>query len=148
MTKVLTIEDDTSFAKLLKVSLEEIRSGPVKEQIRVELATSLDEGLARAQEGEFDVVVADFHLGVRKALELTARLRTLRPHLPVIIMTGKHTTEKAMEAIKSGAYDYFAKPDVFDLEDRSQLDWTWVLEMGGMIGQEGESNRGKEIRQL
>ncbi|TMP97353.1 MAG: sigma-54-dependent Fis family transcriptional regulator [Verrucomicrobia bacterium] len=141
MTKVLTIEDDTSFAKLLKVSLEEIRSGPVKEQIRVELATSLDEGLARAQEGEFDVVVADFHLGVRKALELTARLRTLRPHLPVIIMTGKHTTEKAIEAIKSGAYDYFAKPDVFDFDDRSQLAWPWVLELAEMIGKAAESKR-------
>src|SRR6185503_4366179 len=91
MTKVLIIEDEKPFARLLQRSLE-------REDIGVEWAATLDEGLAGAQSGEFDVVVSDLYLGARNALELIDRLRPINPYLPVIIMTAKHTTETAIEA--------------------------------------------------
>ena len=37
-------------------------------------------------------------------------LHETRPQLPVILMTGFHTTEAAIEAMKLGAYDYILKP--------------------------------------
>ncbi len=134
MTRVLVIEDEKSFATLLKQSLE-------KEQLCVEVAARLDEGLALAQGGSFDVVLTDLYLAGRSALELTSRLRALNPHLPVIIMTAKHTTETAIEATKCGAYDYFAKPDVFDFDLRSQRSWPWVLQLVEMIEKAAESKR-------
>ena len=70
MNRVLVIEDEKYFAKLLKRSLE-------KEAIDVELAETLEEGLARAQSGDFDVGVSDLYLGVGNAMELTDRLRAL-----------------------------------------------------------------------
>src|SRR5438128_736683 len=136
MTKVLIIEDERSFAKLLKRALE-------KEDFCVELAATLDAGLARAKSGGFDVVVTDVYLEGRSALDekLTDRLRQLNPHLPVIIMTAKHTTGTAIEATKGGAYDYFAKPDAFDFDDRSALSWPWVSELAEMIEKAAESRR-------
>jgi DNA-binding NtrC family response regulator len=134
MNRVLVIEDEKYFAKLLKRSLE-------KEAIDVELAETLEDGLARAQSGDFDLVVSDLYLGVGNAMELTDRLRVLQPHLPVIIMTAKHTTETAIEATKRGAYDYFAKPDAFDFDDRTQLSWPWVSELAEMIEKAAESKR-------
>ena len=71
MKRVLVIEDEPFFAKLLKRSLE-------KEDLQVEIAGNLDEGLARAQSQEFEVVVSDLYLGGRSALELTAQLRAVQ----------------------------------------------------------------------
>lgn len=126
MTKVLVVEDDRFFAALLKRSLE-------REEISVELAATVEEGLERAQSGTFEVLLTDLYLGGATALELTTQMRTLNPHLPVIVMTAKHTTETAIEAIKHGAYDYFPKPDVFDFEEKTRLSWRWVTELADMI---------------
>src|ERR1700751_2071306 len=121
MTKVLIVEDERAFALLLKRSLE-------KEDISVELAATFEEGLSRAQSESFEVILTDFYLGSGTALELTSQLRRINPHLPVIIMTAKHTTETAIEATKYGAYDYFPKPDACDF-DESRLSWPWVTEL-------------------
>lgn len=133
-TKILIIEDEAYFAKLLKRSLE-------TEGIGVETAADVEGGLARARSGEFDVVLADLHLDGGSALDLIARLRRLSPHLPVIIMTAKHTTETAIAATKGGAYDYFAKPDALEFGGRSQLSWPWLSELAEMIERAAESKR-------
>jgi DNA-binding NtrC family response regulator len=134
MTRILVIEDDRFFAKLLKRSLE-------RENISVEMAENLEDGLARAQGEDIEVVLTDLYLGNGTALELIARLRLLKPHLPVIIITSKHTTETAIEATRHGAHDYFAKPDVFDFDEGSQLSWPWVMELSDMIQAAAESKR-------
>jgi DNA-binding NtrC family response regulator len=125
-TRILVVEDERAFAALLRRSLE-------REEITVEVASTVEEGLARAETGNFEVVLTDLYLGSSTALELTARLRAFSPHLPVIIMTAKHTTETAIEATKHGAYDYFPKPDVFDFEERSRLSWKWVTELSDLV---------------
>jgi DNA-binding NtrC family response regulator len=127
VTKVLIIEDEAGFAALVKRSLE--REGGIS----AEVAGTFDEGLERAQSGQYEVVLTDLYLGSDTALELITRLRSVNSHLPVIIMTAKHTTETAIEATKYGAYDYFPKPDVFDFEDRSRSSWQWVAELSDMI---------------
>src|SRR5689334_15114445 len=116
MTKVLVVEDERSFAMLLQRCLE-------PEEISVELAADLTEGLAKAQNGDFEVVVTDLYLGGTTALDLIERLRSIQPHLPVIIMTAKHTTETAITATQHGAYDYFPKPDAFDFDLREGRSW-------------------------
>jgi DNA-binding NtrC family response regulator len=126
VTKVLIVEDDKFFAALLKRSLE-------REEICVGLASTVEDGLDQAQSGNFEVVLTDLYLGSSTALELTEQLRRLNPHLPVVIMTAKHTTETAIEATKHGAYDYFPKPDAFDFEEQAQLSWRWVIELSDLI---------------
>jgi len=134
VTKVLVIEDDRFFGALLKRFLE-------REEISVELVTTAAEGLAQAQNGSFEVVLTDLYLGVDTALELTAQLHTLNPHLPIIIMTAKHTTETAIEATKHGAYDYFPKPDAFDFDQESRLSWPWVAELSDLIEAAASNHR-------
>ena len=99
----------------------------------IELTSTYEEGLERARSGDFEVILTDLYLGSSTALELTARLRAVNPHLPVIIMTAKHTTETAIEATKNGAYDYFPKPDVFDFDERTHLGWRWVTDLTDLI---------------
>ncbi|MGQ0637587.1 MAG: sigma-54-dependent transcriptional regulator [Planctomycetaceae bacterium] len=57
-----------------------------------------------------DVVVLDVRLPDMSGLEALDRIRTLDPHLPVIVVTAYASTETAIEAMKRGAFDYLLKP--------------------------------------
>ena len=107
--KILIIEDDASLAWSLKHVLQ-------VEGYNVDTAANADEGLERAKGNSFDVVVTDLQLpgfesqSDKAGLELITRVRSAKPQLPIILMTAHHTTETAIEATKSGAYDYLLKP--------------------------------------
>ncbi len=58
----------------------------------------------------FDLVVADVRMPTPGGLEILAWLRTEAPGLPVIVITGYATVEMAVEAMKTGAADFLAKP--------------------------------------
>src|ERR671925_2414480 len=106
MTQVLIIEDNPDDAALFKRLVERLGYG-------VDVAVNATQGLARAKTGNFDVVLTDLNLGVSgggEGLELVKKLHAANPHLPVILMTGAHTTEIAIKATKLGAFDYFSKP--------------------------------------
>jgi len=56
--------------------------------------------------------------GVTQGFELLQQALQLNPHLKIIVMTGNEGNEHAMEAIKLGSYDFYAKPvdpDTLDL---------------------------------
>jgi DNA-binding NtrC family response regulator len=105
-TKILIIEDNPKDAGLFKHVLE-------LEDYAVEIATTAAEGFSQAQSGNFDVVLTDLNLGGPKSDEgrdLVIQLHTSKPQLPVILMTGGHTAEIAIDVIKQGGFDYFVKP--------------------------------------
>jgi DNA-binding NtrC family response regulator len=57
-----------------------------------------------------DVVLADVLMPQMDGLTLLERIKSLDPAITVIIMTAYGTIEKAVEAIKKGAYDLIQKP--------------------------------------
>ncbi len=103
MSKVLLIEDEKSIADALQRVLEV--GGH-----EVTAATDSKQGLAAARTGDFQVVVTDLKMPGLSGMEVVQRLHATKPRLPVILMTGHHTTETAIEAMKFGAYDYILKP--------------------------------------
>ena len=110
-TKILIIEDSAKDAALFGHLLE-------TEGYAVEVATDSVQGVARARSGDFDVVLTDLNLGgpsFDEGRDVVAQLHAANPHLPVILMTGHHTAESAIDVIKLGAFDYFSKP--IDLSD-------------------------------
>ena len=60
--------------------------------------------------GSIDVVVLDLFMPHVSGMELLPRLRELYPQVPVIIVTAAYEVERAVECIKSGAFDYLIKP--------------------------------------
>ncbi len=71
-------------------------------------------GLWRLVEaGEGDVVITDVILPDEDGLDLLPRIKSLRPDLPVIVMSAQNTLATAVRATERGAYDYLPKP--FDL---------------------------------
>jgi DNA-binding NtrC family response regulator len=99
---VLIIEDDQRVAASLQRLLED--------SYAVECVGTAEEGIARARTADFDAIVTDLQLPGAKGMDVIATLHPERPHLPIILMTGHHTTDNAIEAIKAGAYDYLLKP--------------------------------------
>lgn len=102
-TSILLIEDDTSLA----TGLKRVLTG---EGHSVEVVSRGDDGLARACAGAFDVVITDLRMPGLSGLDLVRELHAARPRLPILLITAHGTTETAIEATKSGAYDYLLKP--------------------------------------
>jgi DNA-binding NtrC family response regulator len=78
------------------------------------------EYLAR-HESEVDLVVLDLDLGTGQigGLEICERVAADHPDLPIIILTGNATIDKAVAAVKAGASDFLVKDPY--LEDKLEL---------------------------
>lgn len=122
--KILIIEHDVPLATSLRHLLE-------YEGYTVEVAVSADVGMAQAKTGNYDAVVTDLQMPQVSGLEVIRQLHAARPHLPVILMTGRPTTEAAIEAMKLGAYDYILK----------SADQAYLLDLLKMIEQAMASRR-------
>ena len=110
--RLLLIEDDAGLAIALQTVLE-------AEEYRVTHRARGDEGLAIAEQEEFDTVLTDLRLPGIGGMELVRRIHAIRPTLPILLMTAHGTTETAIEAIKFGAFDYLLKP--FEMEELLDL---------------------------
>ncbi len=103
MPALLVVDDEPA---ILLAFRRAFRTGGLE----VLTAESAGEGLAVAQERRPAVVVLDVQLPDQSGLDLFLRLRQLDARIPVIFITGKATTDTAIEAMKLGAYDYLFKP--------------------------------------
>lgn len=68
-----------------------------------------DEGVARAEQGSYDLAVVDYQLPDMSGMDVLYRLVSL--DLPVIIVTGRGDEKVAVQALKSGAVDYLVKDE-------------------------------------
>jgi nitrogen regulation protein NR(I) len=110
--KILLVEDDAAIVMALRRVLAE-------EEHEVIVETRGDDGLARALNTDFDVVITDLKLPGLNGLDLVRQLHAERPRVPILMMTAHGTTETAIEATKSGAYDYLVKP--FEMPEMLKL---------------------------
>jgi two-component system phosphate regulon sensor histidine kinase PhoR len=61
-----------------------------------------------------DVVLLDLKMPVMGGDEFLSRVHPLYPEIPIIVLTGHGTMDKAVECMKKGAYDFITKPFEFD----------------------------------
>ena len=101
--RILVIEDDAAFGAMLSEALASRGYAPVH-------VGSAEEGLAKAKAEAFDLVITDVMLPGMAGIEGLSRLKDACPQAEVIVMTGYAAKEKALEAVRLGAYDFFAKP--------------------------------------
>jgi two-component system, NtrC family, response regulator len=107
METILVVDDEKNYLLVLKELLGE-------EGYEVLTAQSASVALNIFQETELDLVITDMRMPGMSGMDLLSALREKDSHLPVIMMTAYATVEKAVEAMKKGAYDYIMKP--FDNE--------------------------------
>ncbi|MGB0732689.1 MAG: sigma-54-dependent transcriptional regulator [Pontibacterium sp.] len=101
--RVLAIDDERNLVRSIQFSLQD-------EGIDVSGALTGQEGLARVEEGGFDLVLLDLGLPDQSGLEVLAQLKQKAPDLPVIMISAHGDTRSAVSAVKLGAVDYITKP--------------------------------------
>ena len=105
MPNTLLIVDDEPD---LLVGLE--RTVKMDMDCRVLTAGSGAQALELVRQEPVDVVLADICMPEMDGLQLLAAIREINLGITVIIMTAYGTIERAVEAIKAGAYDFIQKP--------------------------------------
>src|SRR3990172_379696 len=102
--RVLYLDDYVHDRELIRDALEREHGG-----FEVTLAASGPEFVAKLDEGSFDVVLTDLHVVGFDAIQILDLVRAKRPSLPVVVVTGSGSEERAVEALKRGADDYILK---------------------------------------
>ena len=110
--RVLIIEDDPDGCRSVREVVEDLG-------LAAETAENGEQGVSRFRAGSFDAVLSDLVLPDIDGIEVLAKIRDVDRETPVIIMTAYGTVSSAVEALKSGAYDYITKPlDLDDLQSK------------------------------
>ena len=78
-------------------------------------AASVDEARRRVAAEKPDLIILDINLPGTSGLEYLKELSSQETAPPVVMITAHGSERTAVEAIKSGAYDYLAKP--FEVDD-------------------------------
>jgi len=74
--------------------------------VRVETLPEFKEAI---KNGAFDIILSDYRLPGFTGLEALELVRTLRPDVPFIFISGMMGEEKAIESLRNGATDYVLK---------------------------------------
>jgi DNA-binding NtrC family response regulator len=103
MPPLLIVDDERN----MRLSLQTVMSS---EGYQVQAVDSAEEGLRLLKQQEFFLVITDARLGGMSGYEFLKLVKAQWPDLPVLVITAFATPKLAVEAIKSGAMDYLAKP--------------------------------------
>lgn len=103
MARILIVEDDASFATMLKGFL-------VKNNFECDNASNGMMALRKLNEKSFDIILSDLKMPDLDGLDLLKEIKKKDHDCSVIIMTNYAHIKSAVKAIKLGAFEYIAKP--------------------------------------
>ncbi|MDD4952586.1 MAG: response regulator [Desulfovibrionaceae bacterium] len=110
--KVLLIDDEVDFLKNLSERM-------TMRGMDVSVAKSGSSAVAAMDEESYDAIVLDLQMPDMDGIEILKYIKTNRPEMQVILLTGHASLEKGIEAMKLGAMDFMEKPaDINTLTER------------------------------
>src|SRR5581483_4538193 len=95
--RTLIVDDEETYALSLKRLL-------TRRGVTADVAGSFREGLERAQQGRYELVILDYMLPDGNGRDLIPPIRALPPAPTVLMITAYATIENAVEAMRRGAY--------------------------------------------
>jgi two-component system NtrC family response regulator len=103
MESILIVDDEKNYLLVLRDLLADAG-------YEVLTTDSAVQALEIAGSHDLDLVITDMRMPSMDGMEFLDRLQAEDPDLPVIMMTAYATVERAVEAMKRGAFDYITKP--------------------------------------
>lgn len=104
LARILVVEDDVDLREAI---VDTLQLGDFE-------VVSVDNGLSAlavlGEDEQISLVFSDIRMDGMDGYTLLKRVRALKPHLPVVLMTAYGTIEQAVSAMKDGAVDYLVKP--------------------------------------
>jgi two-component system response regulator HydG len=100
---ILVVDDDPLSREFLSEAIKRLG-------LKVTVATTGDEGLARARQTPPDLVLTDLRMPGTDGLALIEKLAKEMPGLPSVMITAHGSVEAAVKAMQLGACDFLTKP--------------------------------------
>jgi two-component system, NtrC family, response regulator AtoC len=106
--RILIVDDEEVIRTSISLYLRQ-------EGYQVDVCATGEEGLRRMAEVDVDLLLLDVKLPRLGGLDVLKRAKALKDDVIVIMITAYGSVESAVQAMKSGAYDYITKP--LDLDE-------------------------------
>ena len=105
--RILLVDDEPDLLDLMELTL-------VKMGLETDRAVSVAEAQTRLASTHYDLCLTDMRLGDGEGLEVIAAASALPAPVPVAVITAYGNAGNAVAALKTGAFDYLAKPVALD----------------------------------
>jgi two-component system response regulator HydG len=102
-SRILIVDDDPAHRQMLEAVL-------TSAGYQVQQADDGQTAIAAVEERFHDLILMDIRMHKVGGIEALKRIKELSPGIPIIIMTAYAAVNTAVDALKSGAYDYLTKP--------------------------------------
>jgi two-component system, OmpR family, response regulator len=106
--KVLVVEDDARIASAVKRGLD-------AEGFSVQVSFNGEDGLWRATEQHYDLLIVDLMLPGHDGFEICRVLREQGNWTPILVLTARDSEVDETRALETGADDYLVKPFAFPI---------------------------------
>ena len=105
--RILIVEDEHKIANSIKKGLQQ-------ELYAVDVAYTGEDGFDLASSEEYDLIILDILLPGIDGIEICRRLRELKIHIPILMLTAKGQIADKVQGLNAGADDYLTKPFAFE----------------------------------
>jgi two-component system response regulator HydG len=108
--EILVVDDDAAHRQMLEAVL-------AAEEYAVTHAVDGRQAVDAVEAKFYDLILMDIRMNRMGGIEALKLIKEVSPAIPIIIMTAYASVNTAVDALKSGAYDYMTKPlDVDELK--------------------------------
>lgn len=104
---VLVVEDEPVVLAAIRKILE-------SDHIQIDEAASGEKALSKLRSRSYDLILTDLMLPEISGLDLIGAIKNGHPCVPVVVISGYATFEKALQSFMAGSFDFVSKP--FDTE--------------------------------
>jgi DNA-binding NtrC family response regulator len=104
---VLVVDDEEEFREMTAKRL-------TKRGLKVQVAENGEKALEVLEHSFTDVVLLDVKMPGIDGIETLRRIRSLKPLVEVVLLTGHASVDSGIEGMKLGAFDYLMKPIELD----------------------------------
>src|SRR5215471_14521973 len=101
--KILVIDDEADIREGLELLL-------ISEGYTVDTAQNGREGIHKLETATYDLALLDLMMPDMSGMDVLGEVRQRDCETPIFMITAYGSVERAVEAIKAGANDYFSKP--------------------------------------
>lgn len=105
--RILVVEDEHKISHSIKQGLEQ-------EKYAVDIAYTGTDGYDLASSEEFDLIILDRLLPEMDGVTICKKLREVKIHTPILMLTAKGQLEDKVTGLDAGADDYLVKPFAFE----------------------------------
>ena len=105
MSRILIIEDEAAIRRVLKKIITE-----ESDSYQVEEAEDGLSGIEMIKNNDYDLVLCDIKMPKMDGAEVLEAVKTVKPEIPMVMISGHGNIDTAVEAVKKGAFDFIQKP--------------------------------------